>query len=300
MIMPAPIELRFLGTGSAIPTVKRGQPAILFHREADFWLFDCGEGTQSRLEQAHVSPLRISKIFITHWHADHFAGLLPLIETMHLNRRTEPLEIYGPDASRFVEDLIELSYWGVGFPIKAIDCEPEPYQKLVETGEYEVWALQTKHSVPSCGFGFIEKPHWHIEMKKVKKLGLERGPKLSEMKEKGKLIVGNKTVMLADVAKQTPGRKIVYTGDTFVYEPLFRWAAGADLLIHDGTFVEPAPMHAHPSVTQVAKMAKRFAVKRLVLVHLSRRYSNNTEIKRAVRPIFKKFSVPDDGDVVRL
>ena len=82
--MPVPIEVTILGSGSAIPTLKRGHPAVLLKRGPDCFLLDCGENAQLELERAGISPLRISKIFITHWHADHFAGLLPLLETMHL------------------------------------------------------------------------------------------------------------------------------------------------------------------------------------------------------------------------
>lgn len=107
--MPVPIQVTVLGSGSAIPTLKRGHPAILLQRAADCFLLDCGESAQLGLEKAGVSPVRINKIFITHWHADHFAGLLPLLETMHLNNRTAPLELYGPDARRFVRDILDLA-----------------------------------------------------------------------------------------------------------------------------------------------------------------------------------------------
>ena len=66
--------------------------------------------------------MKISKIFITHWHADHFAGLLPLMESLHLSRRKKPLDVYGPEASRFIDALVEFSYWGIGFEIIAHNC----------------------------------------------------------------------------------------------------------------------------------------------------------------------------------
>jgi ribonuclease Z len=111
--MPEPINIRFLGTGAAIPTLKRRHAAILFHFGSEYFLFDCGEGTQLQMDKAKISPMKLSKVFISHWHADHFSGLLPMIESLHLSRRTEPIEIYGPEASRFIDALVELSYWGV-------------------------------------------------------------------------------------------------------------------------------------------------------------------------------------------
>ncbi len=293
--MPVPIIVTVLGSGSAIPTPKRGHPAILLQREADCFMLDCGENAQVELERAGVSPVRINKIFITHWHADHFAGLLPLLETMHLNNRTAPLYIYGPDAARFVDDILDLSYWSIGFKVIVKDCGREQYEKLFETSEYEMWAVKTKHSVPSCGFALVEKTHWHIDKRLLKKFGLGPGPSLGKIKLRGRLKVGKRTVKLSDIARQTAGRKVIYSGDTLVHRPLFKFAKGADLLLHDGTFIEPAPAYAHPSVQQVARFAKQYGVKKLVLTHLSRRYKTEAEIVRVVKPIFKSTVLAKDG-----
>lgn len=298
--MPVPIDVIVLGSGSAIPTTKRGHPSLLIRREADCFLLDCGEGTQLAMDKADISPVRLNKIFITHWHADHFAGLLPLLETMHLNTRTAPLEIYGPEASRFVDDILDLSYWSIGFKIVAKDCGTQKYEKLFETPDYEMWAIKTKHSVPSCGYGLVEKSHWHIDKKQLKRFGLEQGPILQRIKEKGAVIAKARVVKLSDIASYVPGRKIIYSGDTLAYRPLFSFAKGADILLHDSTFIEPAPRHAHPSAQQVARLAKEYNVKKLVLMHLSRRYKTSTEILRVVKPIFKPTILSKDGMKITL
>ena len=167
--MPEPIKVTFLGTGSSLPTPKRNHPAILMKYGGDYMLFDCGEGTQLQLQKVIVSPMKIKRIFISHWHADHFAGLLPLIETLHLNSRKETLEIYGPEASRFVDSIIELSYWGIGFPIKAIDCGEEKKEKIFEGDNYEIFSIKVKHSVPAVGYMIKEKDRWNIDTKLAKK-----------------------------------------------------------------------------------------------------------------------------------
>jgi len=285
--MPEPIEITFLGTGSAIPTVNRSHPAILLHYGPEYILFDCGEGTQVQMEKAGISPMKITKIFISHWHADHFAGLLPIMETLHLSRREKPLEIYGPDASRFVDALIELSYWGIGFDIIAKDCKAN--QKIFENDLFEVTTIKVKHSVPSVGYCLKEKDHWHIDVKKAKKAGLS-GKKLKQIKEKGKL----GKIKLKDIAKVTVGRKIIYSGDTLISPSLFKVAKNADLLIHDGTFIESVEQRAHPSAKEVAKLAKKNGVKKLVLTHISKRYKTSKEIEKAVKPIFKNTIVAKD------
>lgn len=293
--MPVPIEVTILGSGSAIPTLKRGHPAVLLHRAADYFLLDCGEGAQLALERAKVSPVRIDKIFITHWHADHFAGLLPLLETMHLNKRATPLEVYGPDSRRFVRDICDLSYWDIGFNVVAKECGKQQFEKLFTTTEYEMWAIKTKHNVPSCGYALVEKTHWRIDTRALKKFGLVPGPVLHKIKETGRLKVSGKIIRISQIATQLPGRKFLYSGDTLVHRPLFAFAKGADLLLHDGTFIEPAPSHAHPSSEQVARLAKQYKIKKLVLTHLSRRYKTSAEILRAVKPIFKDTVLARDG-----
>lgn len=291
--MPVPIEIIILGSGSSIPSLRRAHPAVLLRRAGDYFLFDCGEDCQRGLERAGISPMKIDKIFISHWHADHFAGLLPLLETLHLSGRTVPLEVYGPEASRFVSALIGLSYWGVGFAIRAIDCVGT--QRLFETADYELWSVKTRHSIPSVGYALLEKPHWRIDVRLARKFGIVPGPLMSRIKELGKIEIGKKIIKLTDIARQIPGRKVVYSGDTLACRPLFALAAGADLLIHDGTFAEPAPTAAHPSAQQVARLAKRYKIKKLVLSHLSRRYKTSAEILRVVKPIFKNTLLARDG-----
>ncbi len=293
--MPEPINITFLGTGSAIPTIKRNHAAILLHFGPEYILFDCGEGTQLQMEKAGISPMKITGIFISHWHADHFAGLLPLLETLHLSKRKEPLNIYGPDASRFIDALTELSYWGIGFDVIANDVRPN--QKIFENDMFEISTVKVKHSVPAVGYYFKEKDHWHIDVKKALKFGLE-GKMLSEIKEKGKIKTARRTVMLKDIAKMTPGRKIIYSGDTKISEDLFEAARGIDMLIHDGTYLEE--MFGHACVKDVAKMAKKYHVKKLYLTHLSRKYRASDHLLKTVKSIFKNSFIAEDLMKVKL
>lgn len=295
--MPQPIEITFLGTGAAVPSVRRNHSAVLLHYAGEYMLFDCGEGTQLQLQKAKVSPLKISKIFITHWHADHFAGLLPLIETLHLEKRKEPLEVYGPDASRFVDAITELSYWGIGFDIISKDVEPG--EKIFENELFEVSTVKTIHSIPSVGYCFKEKDHIHIEMKKANKFGLV-GSNLKEIKENGKIKLGNKIIKLEDVSKVTSGRRIIYSGDTMISKDLFKVANGIDVLIHDGTHLEEEEFKSHASAKDVARWAKKSKVKKLILTHFSRRYKTSKEILNPVKKIFKNTIIAEDLMKVRI
>ncbi len=297
--MPEPIDIIFLGTGCGIPSLSRHHPAILLHKAGDYILFDCGESCQLQLDKAGVSPMRISKIFITHWHADHFAGLLPLIETLQLSKRQAPLEIYGPEASRFVSALLKLSYFGVSFKIIAKNCSCRKTEKIFETDQYKIFSVPVKHSVPAVGYCFEEKAHWKIDLSLAKKFGLKAGPLLQKIKQDKKLKIGKLVIKLEDIAHMSKGRKIVYSGDSLVCKSLFLAAKGADILIHDATFIEPMPERPHSSVIEVSKLAKEYGIKRLILTHLSRRYKSSKEILNVAKPIFKNVVIAEDLMKVR-
>jgi len=293
--MPEPINITFLGTGAAIPSLNRRHPSILLQYKGDYILFDCGEGTQLQMQKARTSPMKISKIFITHWHADHFAGLLPLIESLHLSRRKTPLYVYGPEASRFIDALVELSYWGIGFEIKAHDTDEEKeVEKLFENEYFEIYAIKVRHSVPAVGYCLKERDNWNIDVKKAKKFGLT-GLQMRKIKEEGSIIIKNKIVRLEQIAKRRIGRKIVYSGDTMPCKTLFEFSKGADILIHDGTFAEPIEAYRpHSSASEIAKLSKKYNIKKLILTHLSGRYKTNEEVLKAAKPFFKNTIVAND------
>lgn len=291
--MPVPIEITILGSGSAIPTLERKHPAILLKYEGDYMLFDCGECAQIGLQKAKVSPMKIKRIFITHWHADHFAGLIPLIETLHMLGRKKALEVYAPEAERFVETILELSYWSFGFKIKPVDVSLEEEEKIVREKKYEIFSLPVVHSVPAVGYMFQEKDHWKIIPSKIKKLMIPN-EKIQLLKERGRIKINGKIVRIHEVATKIEGRRIIYSGDTLPVEKLFEKASRA-VLIHDATFIEPVEGRAHSSFKEVCDLARKYEVKKLILTHISRRYRNHSELVKKARKYFSNTIVAKDG-----
>ena len=297
------LEITFLGTGSGPPTKTRNHSAIFFHYDRYNFLFDCGEGTQRQMIIAKgISFMKIDRIFITHWHADHWVGLIGLLYTMNLEGRKRPLYIHGPDAERFIGDILDLDYWGTGFRVipKSVPFEGDRETKVFETKDFEITAIPTKHSVPSVAYAFRERDKMNVDIEKAEKLfGLRQGKLVGKLKEKGEILFRGKKITLEDVGVRKPGVKVVYTGDTEPCENVVKISKNADLLIHDATFIETKEEMMHSGAKEAAELAKRAKVRCLILTHFSRRYTNLKEIENEARKIFKNsFAAKDFMKVI--
>jgi ribonuclease Z len=294
------IIITFLGTVSGIPTLDRNHPAIVlehYTNKRDVLLFDCGEGAQKQLMKGGISFMQISKIFITHWHADHFAGLIPMIQTMNLEKRKKPLIIYGPEAEKFVSNILDLGYFGVRFPIEArnVDFEGSEIKKVDEGEEYEVYAVPAYHTVPAVAYCFKEKDKWNIDEKKLEQLGLKRGAWLRKLKKDGKYQLKDKLVRIEDVGYFKRGLKVVYSGDTKPHKNILNISKDADVLIHDGTFLEEDVSDKyHSDVKKAAELAKQAGVKQLVLTHISRRYTDTKDLEEQAKKVFDNVVIAKD------
>ena len=100
------MQITFLGTSSAVHSNERNHPSIAIKAFGETILFDCGEATQKQMISSNISPMKVSKIFITHYHGDHILGLPGLLQSMSLNGREAKLTIYGPKGLDKVKNAI--------------------------------------------------------------------------------------------------------------------------------------------------------------------------------------------------
>lgn len=299
------IEITFLGTVSGIPSKERNHQAIVleyYGEKKDTLLFDCGEGTQLQLMKSNISFMDIDRIFISHWHADHFAGLIPLIQTMNLEKRKKELKIFAPEAERFVSDIVDLGYFGLRFPVTAVNIpfEGNDITLVEEKDDWQVLSIPVLHTVPTVAYCFKEKERWNINLSKLKTLGMQRGYWLKKLKNLGKTEYKGKQIKIEDVANVKQGLKIVISGDTEPCENMVKISKGSDLLIHDSTFLEEDEGKSHTDVKQAANIAKKSKVKKLILTHISRRYTDVTEMEKVAKKIFPKTKVAHDFMKVKL
>jgi ribonuclease Z len=297
---PMSLRVIFLGTAGSIPTPKRSLPAILIHRKGEQIMFDCGEGVQRQMIKAKVGFHKKMKIFVTHMHGDHVLGLPGLLQTMALLDRTRKLDVYGPPGiKRFLEGIKETVQFALTFPVEVHEIYEEG--AICEEEEYLVEAVWANHVIPSLAYALTEKPRpGKFYPEKAKVIGVPEGPLWSKLQHGQEVRLSNgRIVKPEDVTGPSRlGRKIVYTGDTRPFKGFVKFAANADLLIHDATLddalAERAEEDGHSTPEQAAKNARKAKVKRLILTHVSARYKDASTLLQQAQKIFKNTCVAED------
>ena len=293
------LRIIFLGTGGSLPTRNRNPSAIMINRKGELLLFDCGEGTQQQMMRAKTGMMSLSSIFITHLHADHFLGIPGLMQTMSFMGRKEPLLIYGPEGTREFTELFEaLGYFNLKYEVRGIELKPGD---LVEREEYVIRALKTEHNISSLGYALIENPRpGRFNREKAIELGIPPGPLFAKLQKRTPVEVNGKLINPEDVmGAPRPGRTVVYSGDTRPCKSILEASRNADVLIHDGSFADEmadwAEESKHSTAGEVAALAKEAGVRKLILTHISSRYTDDAEpILTDSKKIFENVIIAED------
>ena len=117
------LSLFFAGTAGSVPSARRGLPALLLRAGGDRLLFDCGEGTQQQLLRSVGLP-ELDAVFLTHYHLDHWLGLLGMVKTFDLRARERPLTLYGPPGLRALIEAMRPVIGRTGYPLRLVELEP--------------------------------------------------------------------------------------------------------------------------------------------------------------------------------
>ena len=283
------MRLTFLGTAGSWPTKERSASAIALDTEREMVLFDCGEGTQRQFFQSSASFMRVRRVFVSHFHGDHFLGLPGLIQSMSLNHRTEPLDLYGPpDAKEVFEQVLKLGYFTLRFPVTTHALAPD---QSVELDGYTVRTAAAEHPVPTLAYRLEEGPkRGRFDGALARSLGI-RGPDFATLESGGTVRVGDREVRPEEVmGPPRAGRAIVYSGDTSPSPAIEKLARKATVLIHEATVgVEleaEANQWGHSSARQAAELAKAAEVQELFLTHFSSRYKEVVELEAEAKGRF--------------
>jgi ribonuclease Z len=245
-----------------------------------------------------MSYMQVSRIFITHFHGDHFLGIPGLVQSMTMNDRKAPLEMHGPRGMKdLVRSLLTLGYFTPGFEVPVRELSGGD---AVDCGAYVVRALAAEHTVPALSYALEEKERaGRFDRERALALGIPEGPLWGRLQEGRTVSVGGRT-FTPDLVLGPPrrGRKIVYTGDTMPSRALVDFARDADVLIHDATaetsLEEKANRYGHSTARQAAEVARDAGVRTLVLTHLSPRYEEGAPILADATTAFANSVLAED------
>ncbi len=307
------LSVTFLGTSAARPTVERNVSATAIVREGETLLLECGEGTQRQMMRYGVS-FALSDIFVTHFHADHFLGIVGLMRTLGLQGRTEPVRLYGPKgAKRVLGAALTLGVERTPFEVDIVELKPGD---AVERKDYDVVTFATEHGRTSIGYALVEHLRLgRFDPDKARALGIPEGPLWGKI-HKGETVeyevtlpdggTERRSARPADlVGAPRPGRKVAYPGDTRPCESVVQAAENADLLIHEATFGDEEEDRAketeHSTATEAAQVALAARARKLVLNHLSARYSaDSLMLLDQAKAVFPETVVARDGMTVEV
>ena len=284
------MNITFLGTSSGVPTLSRNVSslALKLTQSSEVFLFDCGEGTQHQLMKSNIKSSQIKKIFITHMHGDHIYGLPGLLATLGLSGKSKGIEIYGPSGLKsFINSSLNSSFCKLSFPLNFVTVENFALDNkiLFENDKIKVNCTSLKHKIPAYGYRVSEKDKPGIfDITKAKALKIPPGPIYSELQEGKKVFLEDGRSFNGEEFCGPPrkGESFVYCTDTVFSESAVKLSKNADLLVHESTFSEEDESMAyeklHSTTIMAAKTALLSNAKKLIITHLSPRYTNKNQI----------------------
>jgi ribonuclease Z len=266
------------------------------------FLVDCGEGTQLQFRKYGFGFQKISAIFISHLHGDHYLGLVGLMSSMHLLGRKQKLKIFGPPAlEQLIRINLELSSTYLDYEVEFTTTSDTEKILVHEDQTLRVFSVPLKHRVFCTGFLFEEKQR----PLKVKRDFIEEYqlmPSQILLLKKGEdVVLEDGRIVTCDEVCVTPPppRKYAYCSDTTYLPELAQMIEGVDLLYHESTFLESESLRAaqtfHSTAKQAANIAVMAKVKHLLLGHFSSRYRDDQLFLEEASPIFEKVSLANEG-----
>ena len=292
------MKLVYLGTSAAAPTPERSLTCICLVRENEVLMFDAGEGAQVAYLKAGLPWNKKMKIFVTHLHGDHCLGILGLLQTMSMQKRTESLEIYGPAGiEEFITANIKVLNFGLPFPVFITIVEQGD---VVNEKKYRISCCEAQHGIPAFSYCFEENERSGVFYpEKAKELGIPEGKMWQELQNGNSVEVNGVKIDSSQVTgDKRPGKKIGISGDTRPTEKLQNFFTNSDYLSFDCTFSfdlrDRAIETNHGTAKEAAELAKNANVKNLILTHFSARYSDESVLLDEAKQIHESVIAAKD------
>lgn len=295
-------EVLILGNSSATPMYDRHPTSQLLNVNEQYYLIDCGEGTQMQLARFGVKATRINHIFISHLHGDHYLGLVGLLSSQNLMGRKTDLHLYGPAP---LLEIITLQFKYSDTVLRyhlifhATDATHEAL--LLTNNTLQVHSFPLRHRVPCTGFRFEELPQAAIlNIEAVAKLQIPKA--FYSLLKKGFDYESPSGRVYAAKDLTSPAalpRSYAFCSDTIRFPDYLPSIKGVDLLYHEATFLHEMQDRAqetfHTTSLEAAMIAEEVQAKRLLLGHFSARYKDLEPLLQEAQSIFPATVLSEEG-----
>ena len=290
-----------------VPTKERNVTGIFLQFKEHGILMDCGEGTQRQMNIAGINRNKVDYILISHWHGDHVSGLIGLIQTMGNQTGQEPgverktIHLFGPkETERRVEHMMQTCIFENKLNIVVHEIHPKRGEllRIVDKEEFAIDVAGLEHGVPCIAYRFVEKDQRRIDMKRAQELGLREGPLIGRLQEGEHVVLNDKTITPDMVSTMKQGKKIAFVLDTGMCEGAHLVAENADVLVCEASYASDiehkAEHNKHLTAKQAALIANNANAKKLLLTHLSQRYTTGEEVLQDARDVFQNVFIAYD------
>ncbi len=296
------LAVTILGNNSAVPAFNRHPTSQVVTLDGTNYLVDCGEGTQIQLINYKIRRGKISHIFISHLHGDHYFGLIGLISSFSLLGHQQELHVYGPSPLKEIIELqLKVADTQLCFPLHLHTITGPA--TLVDNDKITIKCFPTTHRIECYGFSFTEKrparkllPEKAIEHEVPSSFydHLKQG---EDYTRKDGTLVKNEWV----TEPGTAGKRYAFCADTKYEEGLIPHVEGFDMIYHETTYLdnlrERAESRFHSTTKQAAELAKKAGVKKLLIGHFSSKYDTLEEFQVEAREVFPETELALEGVV---
>ncbi len=266
------IDICLLGLGGMMPLPERWLSAMLLRSEQDVVLVDCGEGTQISWRFSNWGFRPVNAIVLTHFHADHVAGIAGVLFMIAHSGRTEPLTIYGPAGTYQIIQSLTIVVPGLPYAVRIVELDDGDSDTL--PGGLVLHARKVDHRIPCLAYTFTRQRAPRFNATRARELGIPIT--LWGRLQAGESVEVDGEHFSPDQVLGPPrrGLKVGYVTDTRPTADLPEFVRGADLLVCEGTYGDPelrerAKERGHMVFDEAATIAKEAGVRRLVLTHFS-------------------------------
>lgn len=289
-----------LGNNSAVPAHDRHPTAQAITIAGEVLLLDCGEGTQLQIKNYHVKRSRITRIFISHLHGDHYFGLIGLISSMALINRTAPLHLYAPAALQELIDL-QLKVSDSVLPYPLIFHPLREAGTLVAASKYSVEVFPVEHRIECYGF-LIRENHAPRKINPERTRQFDVPHAYFEKLQWGADYETKDGRLLTNESLTLPGKKnlsYAYCADTLYTDSFLPYIKNVDLLYHESTYLDDFEHQArerfHSTARQAAMVAGKAGAGRLLLGHFSSKFKEVAQFEVQAREVFPCSELSQEG-----